>query len=91
MFLARVTEDWDPSTTVPVFDGTGVADEFTFGNNGPASAGPAVDIDFEIDVTDIVRQWQAGTAENFGFRLSMADAFVGAAFDATGPDAPACG
>jgi hypothetical protein len=88
LYLAKITDDWDSSTIPPSFGGTGVTDEFTFGNNGPASAGPSVDIYFDIDVTDIVKAWQADPASNYGFRLRIGDNFVGAAFDDTGPNAP---
>ncbi len=50
--------------------------------------GPAVDIDFNIDVTSFVQNWQADPSTNHGFRLRLDDGFVGAAFDHTGENAP---
>ena len=99
LFIARVLEAWDASGNDPVFaeettanDGAGgitdVADEFMFGNNGSASAGPAVSIDFSIDITTWVQGWLADPSSNHGVRLRISDAFVGAAFDDTGANAP---
>ena len=89
MSIARVTGAWDTGATPPQFDITPVVDEFVFGNNGPASAGPTVDIDFAIDITDYVLEWQNDPLSNEGVRLAFAqNAFVGAAFDSTGADAP---
>jgi len=87
LFLAQVLEDWEVGTDNPTFDQM-VGEDIFFGNNGPANDGPAVNIDHIVDVTDIVAQWQDDPASNFGFRLSLDDAFVGAAFDHTGPNAP---
>lgn len=89
--IARVLEAWDSSGNDPVFaeettsnDGVGgitdVADEFVFGNNGPASAGPAVDITHVINLTDWVKLWQADASSNHGVRLRIDDGFVGASF-----------
>ncbi len=87
LYIAQVTEDWDPTTNKPTFDQlVDAGSEFSFGNNGVG--GRAQDIDFEIDVTDIVRQWQADPSSNYGFRLRIDDYFVAAAFDHTGPLAP---
>ncbi|MFC1806567.1 DNRLRE domain-containing protein [Planctomycetota bacterium] len=89
LYIAAVTEAWDATTNLPSFgqliDG---ASEFSFGTNGPANAGAAVDIDFAIDVANIVRGWQADPSSNHGLRIRIGDSFVGAAFDHTGPDAP---
>ena len=87
MYLAQVLEDWDPGTNDPTF-GQLVGEDIFFGDNGAASAGPVVDIDHIVDVTDIVRDWQDDPSSNFGFRLRLDDLFVGAAFDDTGPNAP---
>jgi len=89
LYIAAVTEAWDATADLPSFDQlVDEANEFSFGTNGPASAGPAVDINFAIDVTDMVRAWQADPSSNHGFRLRIGDAFVGAAFDHDGPLAP---
>jgi hypothetical protein len=88
LFLGKVPYSWDPVTNKPVFDEAALPGEFVFGNNGPASAGPAVDIDFEIDVTQFVKDWQADPSSNHGFRISIDDAYVGAAFNETGANAP---
>lgn len=92
LFIARVLEDWDSTGNDPVFaeettanDGvngiTDVTEEFLFGNNGPAAAGPVVDITHNIDITSWAQLWLADPANNFGVRLRIDDAFVGASFD----------
>ncbi len=89
LFLARVTEPWDATTNNPTFDqGVDLAGELFIGDNGNATDGPVVDISFVIDVTDIVSDWLANPSSNHGFRLRLDDAFVGAAFDHDGPNAP---
>ncbi len=90
MSVAQVATAWDPVTTKPTFNQAIVAGTDTvFGNNGPASAGPAVSIDHAIDVTSIVQDWAIDPSSNHGVRLAFAqNAFVGAAFDSVGPNAP---
>lgn len=89
LYIARVAAGWNTTDNKPVFDQAIVGgSEFVFGNNGPASAGPAVDIDHSIDVQNIVQNWISNPTSNHGFRLRIADNFVGAAFDDTGDAAP---
>jgi len=88
LLIGRVLTDWDATGgTAPLFSDP-VAGEFVFGTNGEATEGPAVDIDFAVDVTEFVQAWQTDPSSNFGFRLALAPAFVGAAFDDTGDFAP---
>jgi hypothetical protein len=88
LFVAQVDQDWDTGSNPPTFSQPIVAgSEIFFGDNG-AAAGPAVDIDFLIDVTDMVKAWQADPASNYGVRLRIGEDFVGAAFDHLGEDAP---
>ncbi|MCA9267111.1 MAG: LamG domain-containing protein [Planctomycetales bacterium] len=87
IFMAQVLEDWDSMGLDPVFgdgllDGTDVTGELLIGTNGVASAGPAVDIDHFVDITALAQLWLSDPASNFGLRLRLNDAFVGAAFDA---------
>ncbi|NQT52155.1 LamG domain-containing protein, partial [bacterium] len=88
MGLAVVDAPWTPGSNDPLWNQAIVSgSEISIGTNGPASAGPAVSIDFYIDVTDILLAWQADPLSNHGFRLRfLNDNFVGAAFDLTGPD-----
>jgi len=88
LFLSKVPYLWDTGSNPPVFDEATLPGEFAFGNNGPASAGPVVDIDFDIDVTQFVKDWQADPSSNHGFRIRIGRDFVGAAFDHTGANAP---
>lgn len=93
--LARVSDPWSTTAgSLPVFDTTGVADAFIFGNNGDFgmavtasgyySGTPGVPgDDGGFDVTRTVQSWQDGSSANHGLRLAFADlAFVGAAFSA---------
>lgn len=88
LYLATVTEDWNSSGSAPGFNSTGTADEFVFGNNGPASAGPAVDRSFSIDLTTQAAAWLDGTQDNFGLRMRIEDEFAAASFLVSGENAP---
>ncbi|MFW5693205.1 MAG: DNRLRE domain-containing protein, partial [Thermoguttaceae bacterium] len=82
--LARVTEPWTTDTLS--FD-QDVDDMFRFGDTNT----PEVEDDKSswIDVTDIVRDWVSGEAENHGFRLAFDEqSFVIADFHAAGEFAP---
>lgn len=99
MALARVTEPWGTNAGFyPLFDGTGVADSFVFGNN--SDFGIAVDAsgfysgtvgvpgdDSGFDVTQMVQGWLDGSTSNYGFRIALNDRqFAAAAFsDADDP------
>ncbi len=89
LLIGQVADAWDLDGNRPAYDQALVdGTEFIFGDNGPASAGPAVDILHEIDVTDIVQAWQLDPSSNHGFRLAIDAGFVGAAFNHTGDLAP---
>lgn len=94
--LARVTESWSTTAgSYPVYDATGVADAFVFGNNG--DFGTAVDAsgffsgtvgvagtDEGFDVFPMVEGWAGGSASNYGFRVAFnEEAHVGSAFSET--------
>ncbi len=81
--VARVTEPWGTTTgSYPLFDGTGVADSFVFGNN--ADFGTVIDArgfysgtvsipgnDSGFDVTEMVQGWMNGSTSNYGFRMAL--------------------
>jgi len=88
--LSRVTDPWGTTAgSYPLFDATGVADTFLFGNNGdfgtPTNAAgfysgtpgtPATDdsgFDPGGQVSAIVGDWFDGTNPNHGFRAAFAD------------------
>jgi arylsulfatase A-like enzyme len=93
--LARVTDSWGTTAgSYPLFDETGVADSFVFGNNSDfgtavdasgfysGTAGGAGD-DSGFDVTSMVRGWLDGSTTNYGFRIALNDrSFAAAAFSA---------
>ncbi|MDF7809212.1 sulfatase-like hydrolase/transferase [Pontiellaceae bacterium B12219] len=91
--LARVTEPWGTTSgSYPVFDDTGVADSFVFGNN--EDFGTAVDAggfysgtvgvpgdDSGFEVTELVQVWMDGSVPNYGFRIALNDrSYAAAAF-----------
>lgn len=90
MSVAQVATSWDANVVKPTFNQAIVAGtDSVFGNNGAASAGPVVSIDHAIDVTSIVQNWAIDSSSNNGVRLAFVqNAFVGAAFDSVGANAP---
>jgi len=87
LYIAEVLQDWDSTSLDPSYSQlVDDAGEIFIGTNG--TGGPAISIDYDVDVTSIVQGWVADPASNFGLRIRMDPGFVGTAFDDVGPLAP---
>lgn len=88
LFLATVDSAWDTGSNMPGFNTTSTKNEFKFGTNGPANAGPALNRDFAIDLSTQVGSWLDGSQNNHGLRMRIEDEFAGASFLTTAEQGP---
>lgn len=82
VFAGQVLADWDTSGNEPGY--AQATDELS---TSMGTALQSSDV-FSADVTDFVRAWVDGSADNYGFRIRLANSFQGISFLDSGPDGP---